>query len=267
MDVDSLSVQLEELRAAKPAARSLLLPAASLNERPRSFCSSLSWSRTSRRSSRTASLPRSAQRKADEAVDTADTLPDRQPEDLDTQQDEVADVEVDSEAEALAAEADLEAGAHEAARVVAARKAADAQLALEDPASQEAAARLKICCAQIEKVFCLPFVSRSEACPACSRGLSLLRFTVALRFALSPCRSGPWPADAACADGAGGRKGLQRHGPRRAGGCCKDVPCLRSRGSQSCTPLIRPRLRRWKQEDACPVCAQKKYRHDCYQCT
>ena len=227
MDVDSLSVQLEELRAAKPAARSLLLPAASLNERPRSFCSSLSWSRTSRRSSRTASLPRSAQRKAGEAVDTADTLPDRQPEDLDTQQDKVADVEVDSEAEALAAEADLEAGAHEAARVVAARKAADAQLALEDSASQEAAARLKICCAH---------VSRSEACPACSRGLSLLRFTVALRFA---CRSlqtlarGQQMLLAQMEPEAA--KAFNGTDPDELEAAAK-MPCLRSRGSQSCTP-------------------------------
>ena len=192
MDVDSLSVQLEELRAANggrlPGCKKLAAACGISQREAKELLQQLKLEQDLEKelADGESATKCARKRKACEAVDAADTLPDRQPEDLDTQQDEVADVEVDSEAEALAAEADLEAGAHEAARVVAARKAADAQLALEDSASQEAAARSKICRAQIEKVFCLSFVSRSEACPACSRGLSLLRFTAALRFA---CRS------------------------------------------------------------------------------
>ena len=125
---------------ACPVARSLLLPAAFFQREAKELLQQLKLEKEL--ADGESATKRARKRKAGEAVDAADTLPDRQPEDLDTQQNEVADVKVDSEAEALAAEADLEAGAHEAARVVAARKAADAQLALEDSAFQEAAACL-----------------------------------------------------------------------------------------------------------------------------
>ena len=199
MDVDSLSVQLEELRAANggrlPGCKKLAAACGISQREAKELLQQLKLEQELADGESATKCAR--KRKAGEAVDAADTLPDRQPEDLDTQQDEVADVEVDSEAEALAAEADLEAGAHEAARVVAARKAADAQLAWRTPRLRRRRLAQKYAARKSRKSFVSRlFLGRKPAQPAAGDSACCVSLLHCALPVVGPCR--PWPVASRC---------------------------------------------------------------------